>query len=101
VRSKVPGEAFVGEQVELVAAESVANAMSPYERLLGDAIRGDTTLFAREDAVEAEWRVVDGVLDDAAPIHPYEPGAWGPPEADRLIASFGPWREPKVPSRRA
>lgn len=97
VRSKAPGEGFTGQQVELVATESVSSSMSPYERLLGDAIKGDPTLFAREDAVEAEWRVVDRVLDDVVPVRTYGPGTWGPPEADQLIAGFGGWREPRVP----
>ncbi|MGZ3441606.1 MAG: glucose-6-phosphate dehydrogenase [Polyangia bacterium] len=90
VRAKEPGEAMVGHPVELVAAE-MPGQLLPYERLLGDAMRGDQSLFASEAMVEAEWRVVDGVLKrDAAPIE-YEPGTWGPP-TDRLMP--GGWHDP-------
>ena len=72
--------------------------MLPYERLLGDAMRGDATLFARQDAIEAQWRIVDPVLDLAAPPHHYEPGRWGPAEADRLVAAIaGGWQRPGAP----
>jgi glucose-6-phosphate 1-dehydrogenase len=84
-RAKMPGEAMVGEEVELVARHQSPEEMAPYERLLGDAMRGDQRLFAREDAVEAAWRVVNGVLDDACAVYAYAPGTWGPPEADRLV----------------
>jgi glucose-6-phosphate 1-dehydrogenase len=93
-RAKVPGEEMVGEEVELLAQHQHANEMPPYERLLGDAMRGDPTLFAREDGVEAAWRIVGPVLGDAVPVHPYEPGTWGPPEADRLIVGGGEWEVP-------
>jgi glucose-6-phosphate 1-dehydrogenase len=93
VRSKVPGEAMVGQNVELFAAQDVADEMGPYERLLDDAMRGDATLFAREDAVEAEWRVVAPILGDVTPIHEYQPGTWGPTEAARIID--GGWHEPE------
>ena len=66
-----------------------------YERLLTDAMKGDPTLFVREDAVEAAWAVVDGVLDNATPVYPYEPGSWGPVEADLcLIADLEGWQNP-------
>ena len=58
------------------------------------ALRGDAELFAREDAVEAAWRVVDPILDTATPVHLYELQTWGPPEADRLIARGGRWHTP-------
>jgi glucose-6-phosphate 1-dehydrogenase len=93
VRSKVPGEAMVGQNVELFAAQDVADVMGPYERLLDDALRGDAILFAREDAVEAEWRVVAPILGDVTPIHEYQPGTWGPTEAAWIIA--GGWHEPE------
>ena len=95
VRSKVAGEAMVGRDVELVASSASANEMLPYERLLGDALRGDPTLFAREDSVEAEWRVVDGILGDSTPLHEYEKGTWGPAEAERLIVGAGGWHNPE------
>ena len=60
--------------------------MGAYERLLGDAMKGDATLFAREDAVEAEWRIVAPILTSTEPAHEYQPGTWGPADADRLIA---------------
>jgi glucose-6-phosphate 1-dehydrogenase len=84
-RAKVPGERMVGEDVELVARDHHPDEMPPYERLLGDAMRGDPALFARQDTVEAAWEVVEPILDDATPLHAYDPGTWGPPEADRLI----------------
>ena len=84
-RAKRAGEAMVGEEVELVARHQSPDEMAPYERLLGDAMRGDQRLFARQDAVEAAWRVVDPVLGPVAPVYPYEPGTWGPPEG---------WEEP-------
>jgi glucose-6-phosphate 1-dehydrogenase len=93
-RVKMPGEAMAGEDVELIARHQSADEMLPYERLLGDALKGDPALFAREDAVEAAWRVVDPVLGDATPVHVYDPGTWGPPEADQLIAGDGGWHNP-------
>jgi glucose-6-phosphate 1-dehydrogenase len=68
--------------------------MDAYERLIGDALRGDSALFARQDTVEAAWSVVEPVLGDAIPVAGYEPGSWGPREADALIAPFGRWRAP-------
>ena len=92
-RAKRAGEAMVGEEVELVARHQSPDEMAPYERLLGDAMRGDQRLFARQDAVEAAWRVVDPVLGQATPVYPYEPGTWGPPEADSLCPPEG-WEQP-------
>ncbi|MGC1454750.1 MAG: glucose-6-phosphate dehydrogenase [Nitrospirota bacterium] len=93
-RTKVPGESMVGEKVELLACQHFVDEMSPYERLLGDALRGDTALFARKDAVEAAWRVVDPILGNVTPVHEYEPNTWGPPEAERIIADNGGWHNP-------
>jgi len=93
-RAKSPGEQMVGEEVELLAQHQHPGEMPPYERLLGDAMRGDPTLFAREDSVEAAWTVVEPILGDVVPLHPYQPGTWGPPEADRLIADGGCWHAP-------
>ena len=92
-RAKRAGEAMVGEEVELVARHQSPDEMAPYERLLGDAMRGDQRLFARQDAVEAAWRVIDPVLGQATPVYPYEPGTWGPPEADSLCPPEG-WEQP-------
>jgi glucose-6-phosphate 1-dehydrogenase len=94
VRSKLGGDEMVGENVELLASRRDVEGMPPYARLLADAMKGDALLFARQDAVEAEWRVVDGVLGDATPIHEYEPGTWGPEEASRIIAPSGGWHTP-------
>jgi glucose-6-phosphate 1-dehydrogenase len=95
-RVKTPGEAMVSEPTELSLVHySTGDEMTPYERLLGDAIAGDPTLFAREDAVEAAWAIVDPVLDDAAPVHGYEAGTWGPVDADRLTREVGGWASPK------
>src|SRR5437773_1336131 len=77
-----------------VARHHAGDEMAPYERLLGDALRGDTSLFAREDNVEAAWRVVDPILGAVTPVHEYEPQTWGPAEADRIIAHEGGWRNP-------
>jgi glucose-6-phosphate 1-dehydrogenase len=94
-RAKRPGEAMVGEPVELcVLKQTGADAMDAYERLLGDAMVGDCTLFARQDVVEAAWAVVDPVIHGPSPLHEYEPGSWGPPEADRLVAAVGGWNTP-------
>ena len=69
--------------------------MTPYERLLGDALRGDPALFVAEAGVEAAWSVVDPVLGNETPVHEYDPNTWGPVEADRMIAGDGGWRNPK------
>ncbi len=95
-RAKLPGEAMIGEEVELVARQHAGDELSPYERLLGDAMRGDGTLFASEASVEAAWRVVDPILGDATPVHEYEPNSWGPSEADAIIAGEGAWHNPGV-----
>lgn len=90
-RVKVSGEAFVGKQVELIAHERAGDEILPYERLLGDALRGDASLFNREDAVDAAWRVIEPILGDVVPVHEYEPGSWGPKEADTIAADIGGW----------
>ena len=94
VRSKIPGEGMAGQRVELLAVSNVVGQMGPYERLLGDAMKGDATLFAREDMVEAEWRVVDHILGGSIPVHEYQPGTWGPAEADRIIDASDSWHNP-------
>ncbi len=94
-RAKVPGEEMRGEEVELVATHQSPDEMAPYERLLGDAMRGDQGLFIREDIVEAAWRVVDPVLGNVTPVYEYEPHTWGPLQADQLIASDGGWFNPE------
>jgi glucose-6-phosphate 1-dehydrogenase len=92
---KKVGETREGEQVELVISENSDPAeMGAYEELLFDAMRGNAARFARQDYVEQAWRIVDPILDDAAPVHAYEPGTWGPSEADALIAADGGWFDP-------
>ncbi|HEX8110433.1 MAG TPA: glucose-6-phosphate dehydrogenase [Kofleriaceae bacterium] len=76
-----PGE-VLGRDNELIATQDPALGALPYERLLDEALRGDQTLFARQDEVEAQWRVVDPILGDVVPVHLYEPGSWGPIEAE-------------------
>ena len=93
-RSKMPGESMHGENVDLIARHHSVDEMAPYERLLSDAMWSNPSLFVREDAVEAAWSVVEHVLDNATPVFPYEPGTWGPAEADRLIAGDGSWHNP-------
>jgi glucose-6-phosphate 1-dehydrogenase len=95
-RAKVPGEAMVGESRELYLCNEYPDEMTPYERLIGDAIDGEGLLFAREDGVEEAWRVVDTVLTKHGPALPYEPGSWGPVEADKLIGHDGGWHDPIV-----
>ncbi len=95
-RAKKPGEAMVGEAVELYACHESGTERPPYQRLIGDATRGDQSLFAREDSVEAAWRVVDGVLDDRKTPHEYEPGTWGPSEADGVLGRGDHWHDPVV-----
>jgi glucose-6-phosphate 1-dehydrogenase len=91
VRVKVPGEGFTGEQRELMLHDDHPEEMGPYERLLGDAMEGDSALFARVDSVEAAWRVVDPVLADHDAAIAYPVGSFGPPQADDLIAADGGW----------
>ena len=92
-----PGDRLEGGPVELVASHHpTGDEMDAYERLLGDAMRGDQVLFAREDYVEEAWRIVAPILGNAAPVRPYEPGTWGPIEVDTLIAAAAGWHNPVV-----
>ena len=93
--AKRPGEKMQGQRTELsVVRQPSADEMDAYERLLGDAMEGDATLFARQDAVEAAWAIVDPLLRlDRKPI-PYAAGSWGPAEADRLTHPVGGWHNP-------
>ncbi|HSJ95470.1 MAG TPA: glucose-6-phosphate dehydrogenase [Myxococcota bacterium] len=98
-RTLAPGEERMrGDSVELFVCASRGVTTEPYERLLDDAIDGDPTLFARQDEVEECWRIVDPVLREPGPVHPYEPGSWGPPQADALAAPVGGWDEPGPPA---
>jgi glucose-6-phosphate 1-dehydrogenase len=93
-RVKLAGEDFIGEQKELYLSEERTGDETPYERLLGDAMAGDGALFAREDAVEAAWVVVDPVLKKHHRVRLYKRRTWGPKQADTLIASAGGWQNP-------
>jgi glucose-6-phosphate 1-dehydrogenase len=93
-RTKIPGEAMIGSTVELLAFYGGGDEMEPYERLLGEAMRGDPTLFVREDTVEEEWRIVQSVLDNVTPVYEYEPNTWGPPQADKLLLAGDRWYNP-------
>jgi len=94
-RVKKPGPEMVGTTVELAAVkQDTSDEADAYERLLTDAMNGDATLFVRQDAVEAAWSVVEPVLGNVTPLHFYEAGSWGPPEADRLAADLGGWDNP-------
>jgi len=90
------GEQMHGEPVELVARHHSASEKSPYERLLGDAIRGDTSLFTQDDCVEAAWRVVDPALVAAPPVLEYAPGTWGPSAAADIVNDGDAWHDPVV-----
>jgi glucose-6-phosphate 1-dehydrogenase len=95
MRVKLPGEQMQGEDVELIAMHQRADDMTPYERLLEDALRGDQSLFAREDEIEAQWRIVDPVLGNVTPVHEYDPHTWGPQEAAAMIEADGGWINPQ------
>jgi glucose-6-phosphate 1-dehydrogenase len=94
LRVKRPGERMIGEPVELVLTEQTASQTPPYQRLLGDAVRGDGELFSREDIVDAQWRIVQPILASPPPCEDYEPGSWGPKSAETLIGADGPWLNP-------
>jgi glucose-6-phosphate 1-dehydrogenase len=101
LRVKAPGDQLIGEDVELTVADQPLEGRPPYERLLGDAMQGETELFAREDTIDAEWRVVDPVIgDDVTPLYEYDPGTWGPEEADQLVTEGG-WSNPARPDAKA
>jgi glucose-6-phosphate 1-dehydrogenase len=94
IRTKVPGPDMLGEDVELALVACPADNKPPYQQLFSDAMSGDPELFVGEDGVEASWRVVDPVLGDVTPVHTYEPGSWGPPEAKKFIGADCPWIDP-------
>jgi glucose-6-phosphate 1-dehydrogenase len=95
-RAKRPGEGMGGRPVELsVVEQPLEGRLGDYERLLGDAAAGDATLFARQDVVEAAWAIVDPLIKNPGSLFEYEPGSWGPPQADRLVADVGGWNTPQ------
>jgi len=98
-RIKKAGEQMVSEPTELkMVHQADAEEMDAYERLLGDAMAGDATLFARQDSVEAAWTIVEPILGGGngggTAVHEYDPGTWGPVDAARLTADVGGWHAP-------
>jgi glucose-6-phosphate 1-dehydrogenase len=94
-----PGEDTVSQTEEMIVSQHPrADEMDAYERVLGDAMAGDATLFAREDYVEEAWRIVDPVLKEGTPVLEYEPNTWGPSEVDQRVAPAGGWQNPIVQS---
>lgn len=93
-RAKEPGTELVGENVELYVCSEGEDQTGAYERLIGDAVSGDPTLFTREDAVLEAWRIVDPLLRLSTPLSEYDPGTWGPAAADRLGRRGHRWRTP-------
>jgi glucose-6-phosphate 1-dehydrogenase len=92
-----PSEDTTSQPVEMIASDHPpANGMDAYERVLGDAMAGDATLFAREDYVEEAWRIVDPVLRASTPVYEYQPNTWGPNEVDQKLAPAGGWQNPLV-----
>ena len=94
VHGKKPGAGWEPLAEELSFAQQPGSDIRPYDRLIGAALDGDRWLFARQDTVEAAWRIVDPVLGDVVPVHPYAQGSWGPKEADRLLTDRDTWRNP-------
>lgn len=96
-----PGEEMEGQAVEmLLSRHSQAGEMDAYERLLGDAMEGDATLFAREDYVEEAWRIVDPALMTDTPVYVYSPGSWGPHEVAQRVLPAGGWHNPALDEAR-
>jgi len=94
VAGKKPGAGLQAQVDELVFAQQPGSDMRPYDRLIGAALDGEQWLFARQDTVEAAWRVVDPVLGDVAPLHPYARGTWGPAAANDLLPEGETWYDP-------
>jgi glucose-6-phosphate 1-dehydrogenase len=93
----VPGNEAASQPVEVITSRHPrAEEMEAYERVLGDAMAGDATLFAREDYVEEAWRIVDPVLKAAPPVIEYEPNSWGPSEVEQQVSPPGGWQAPMV-----
>jgi glucose-6-phosphate 1-dehydrogenase len=94
---KAGEEAFEPADHEVLFEKEPGTDPAPYERLLGDALAGRTELFTREDTVEETWRIVEPLLEEPGTVYPYEPGTWGPKEADNLTRGIASWREPWLP----
>jgi glucose-6-phosphate 1-dehydrogenase len=97
VMVKMLGEEMAGREAELLALHHPSkDEMDAYERLLGDALKGDATLFAREDYVEEAWRIFDPVLKAGTPVYEYEPNTWGPHEVEQNVSPVGEWHNPTL-----
>jgi glucose-6-phosphate 1-dehydrogenase len=94
LHGKNPGAGWEPLAEELAFAQQPGSDIRPYDRLIGAALDGDRWLFARQDTVEAAWEIVDAVLGDVVPVHPYAKGSWGPKEADRLLPAKVAWYDP-------
>jgi glucose-6-phosphate 1-dehydrogenase len=94
--SKKPGSAMAGEEIELHVCSRKDDEAHAYERLIADAMAGDASLFARQDAVEGAWRIVDPILGLDKPVNVYDSGSWGPPQANAMLEPFGGWHAPKT-----
>jgi glucose-6-phosphate 1-dehydrogenase len=90
-------EAFEETDLDVLFEKVPGEEPEPYERLLGDAIAGDPQLFTRQESIEETWRVVQPLLDEPGPVHAYEPGTWGPKEAESLTRGVCAWRDPWLP----
>jgi glucose-6-phosphate 1-dehydrogenase len=92
---KKPGPDLAAQPRELAySGQTMEQMMRPYDRLIGAALSGERYLFARQDTVEAAWRVVQPVLDDVVPVQPYAKGTWGPAQADALVPAGETWHNP-------
>jgi len=94
LHGKKPGAGWEPQAEEMSFAQQPGSDIRPYDRLIGAALDGERWLFARQDTVEAAWEIVDPVLGDAVPVHPYARGTWGPKEADRLLPTGDTWYDP-------
>ena len=94
LHGKKPGAGWEPQAEELGFAQQPGSDIRPYDRLIGAALDGDRWLFARQDTVEAAWEIVDPVLGDVVPVHPYARGSWGPKEAERLLTGRDTWYDP-------
>jgi glucose-6-phosphate 1-dehydrogenase len=98
IQAKTPGaNRSRAVDLSLIFADELGEAPEPYERLLADAMSGDSSQFTRQDTVEETWRIVQPLLDAPPPVEPYQSGTWGPAGADRLLTGHPGWREPWLP----
>jgi glucose-6-phosphate 1-dehydrogenase len=96
-RADMPGPTEI--QLDMEFAREGGEDATPYEILLHSALVGDSTYFTRQDNVEETWRIMQPLLDSPPPIHGYDKGSWGPPEADQLVKQYGGWHGPWLPDQ--